>query len=265
MATEFSIGQMAKLFATSVKTLRYYADSGLLPPARVEAATGYRYYTVAQFERLNSIFYLKKLGLSLAEIKAHLNAPNRAGLITQLQRQQTTIAAQIADLQRVQHQLHQRLTDLQAAMPFDQPQLVVHPARPCLRIDAAIHSNQDLELTLRRFDPQALAQATLFSGGVGLIRSQAAIMAQNFNAVQAVFILADAGDAKLPAGKFATINFNGDHEHAAPAYQHLLAYLGDQRLAVAGDAIERTIIDQDVSADPADYCTQIQIPVLTLP
>jgi DNA-binding transcriptional MerR regulator len=265
MATEFSIGQMAKLFATSVKTLRYYADTDLLPPARIDSHTGYRYYTIAQFERLNSIFYLKKLGLSLAEIKNNLAAPDRDSLIGQLQQQQTSITQQIAALQRVQHHLQQRIDALSTITEFDLPYLETIPARACLRLSVPITSNQDLELALRQFDPQALADATLFSGGVGVIRSLASIVAQDFETISAIFVLTDETVAdSLHGGSFATFNFNGDHDHVAPAYKQLLAFVKAHHLQITGDAIERTLIDQDVSADPDDYCTQIQIPVLTL-
>lgn len=266
MATEFSIGQMAKLFATSVKTLRYYADTGLLVPARIDKSSGYRYYTIAQFERLNSIFYLKKLGLSLSEIKNHLAAPDRESLIEQLQHQQTTVAQQIATLQHVQQHLQTRIAALSTLSAFDQPYLETLPARPCLKLQVPIRSNQDLELALRQFDPQALADATLFSGGVGVIRDQAAITNREFDTISAIFVLADhSGNAHLPGGQFATLNFNGDHDHAASAYRQLLNFIADHHLQVNGDAIERTLIDQDVSSDPRDYCTQIQLPVLTLP
>ena len=59
--TLFSIGEMAKLFAISVPTLRYYDQIGLLPPEYTDPATGYRYYSTRQFERLNTIKYLRGL------------------------------------------------------------------------------------------------------------------------------------------------------------------------------------------------------------
>ena len=192
-------------------------------------------------------------------------APDRESLIGQLQQQQTSINQQIAALQRVQHHLQQRIDALSTITEFDRPYLETVPARACLLVSVPITSNQDLELALRQFDPQALADATLFSGGVGVIRAQTAIADQDFETISAIFVLTDETAADhLPGGTFATLNFNGDHDHAAPAYKQLLGFIADHHLQVAGDAIERTLIDQDVSVDPGDYCTQIQIPVLTL-
>ena len=40
----FSIGEFASLGAVSVSTLRHYDEIGLLTPADVDQATGYRAY-----------------------------------------------------------------------------------------------------------------------------------------------------------------------------------------------------------------------------
>jgi DNA-binding transcriptional MerR regulator len=69
----FRIGDFSRLCRVPVSTLRYYADSGLLEPAQVDRFTGYRYYTLDQFPRLNRILAFKDLGLSLDQIKGLLD------------------------------------------------------------------------------------------------------------------------------------------------------------------------------------------------
>jgi DNA-binding transcriptional MerR regulator len=64
----FRIGEFARFTRVSVKMLRHYDEIGLLPPARVDAATGYRYYRAAQLTRLNRILLLRELGFGLDEI-----------------------------------------------------------------------------------------------------------------------------------------------------------------------------------------------------
>lgn len=68
-----TIGDFARHGRVSVRMLRHYDALGLLAPARVDAATGYRYYTADQLARLNRIVALKELGLSLAQIRAVLD------------------------------------------------------------------------------------------------------------------------------------------------------------------------------------------------
>ena len=49
------IGDFSKLSLVSVKTLRYYDETGLLSPIEVDRSSGYRYYSLDQLPRLNRI------------------------------------------------------------------------------------------------------------------------------------------------------------------------------------------------------------------
>lgn len=53
----------------TVKTLRHYEQKGLLLPYEIDEWTGYRYYTLAQMQKLNSIRAIQQLGFSLDEIR----------------------------------------------------------------------------------------------------------------------------------------------------------------------------------------------------
>ncbi|ADI06966.1 putative transcriptional regulator, MerR family protein [Streptomyces bingchenggensis BCW-1] len=73
-----SIGQFARLVRLSVKQLRHYADLGLLPPARVDPDTGYRYYRADQARDAMSIGLLRSLDVPLAAIKDVLSGQDPA-------------------------------------------------------------------------------------------------------------------------------------------------------------------------------------------
>jgi len=64
----FSIGEFSRVARVSTRLLRYYDQRGLLEPAHVDQATGYRRYSAAQLPRLNRILVLKELGFRLDEI-----------------------------------------------------------------------------------------------------------------------------------------------------------------------------------------------------
>jgi DNA-binding transcriptional MerR regulator len=64
----FSIGEMAKIFHLSVSSLRHYEALGLVTPEYVDPSTNYRYYSVRQFEPLNTIRYLRAMDMPLTEI-----------------------------------------------------------------------------------------------------------------------------------------------------------------------------------------------------
>ncbi|MFJ9830151.1 MerR family transcriptional regulator [Streptomyces sp. NPDC101169] len=64
----FTIGDFARHGRVSVRMLRHYDATGLLRPAHVDPASGYRYYTAAQLARLNRVIALKDLGLTLKQV-----------------------------------------------------------------------------------------------------------------------------------------------------------------------------------------------------
>ncbi|MER5351288.1 MerR family transcriptional regulator [Kitasatospora sp. NPDC002551] len=104
-----TIGRFARLCRLSVKQLRHYDDSGLLPPARVDPATGYRYYAPAQARDALTVALLRELDVPLAVIAATLAAgePERARL---LRAERDRVAERISR-DRARLELLERLAD----------------------------------------------------------------------------------------------------------------------------------------------------------
>ena len=65
---EVSIGEFARLSRLSPKALRLYDELGLLPPARVDPGTGYRWYETGQLERAGLVASLRQIGVPLAQV-----------------------------------------------------------------------------------------------------------------------------------------------------------------------------------------------------
>src|SRR5512136_969126 len=106
------IGDFSKLAQVSVKTLRYYADLGLLRPAWIDRYTAYRYYTLQQLPRLNRILALRELGFPLAQIERLLRddlPPRELKRLMQLRHAelQQQVQSEQARLSRVETRLRQ--------------------------------------------------------------------------------------------------------------------------------------------------------------
>ncbi|MGK5496471.1 MerR family transcriptional regulator [Streptomyces sp. URMC 125] len=69
----FTIGDFARHGRVSVRMLRHYDAIGLLRPARVDPATGYRFYEAVQLARLNRVVALKDLGFTLDQVRTILD------------------------------------------------------------------------------------------------------------------------------------------------------------------------------------------------
>ena len=79
-----TIGVFSRRSRLSVKALRVYDRLGLLAPAHVDAATGYRTYAESQLEDARLVVRLRRLEMPLADVAAVLAAPAeaRVGLLT---------------------------------------------------------------------------------------------------------------------------------------------------------------------------------------
>ena len=72
-----SIGAFAHASRLTPKALRLYDELGLLRPAYVDPASGYRFYDPAQLERARLVAWLRRLGMPLARIRVVAELPPR--------------------------------------------------------------------------------------------------------------------------------------------------------------------------------------------
>lgn len=77
----FTSGSFAALHNLNKKTLMYYDQIGLFAPAKTDV-NGYRYYVFEQSFTLSIILILRKMGLSLKEIKSCLEFYDHEYLFT---------------------------------------------------------------------------------------------------------------------------------------------------------------------------------------
>ena len=129
----FTIGEMHKLFAVPVRTLRFYDEIGLLRPERVDPRTGYRYYSAGQFERLNTIKYLRALGVSLERIRGFFENRDTDVVELLLQEQLADTRRRLDELQRIERRIGRRLDDLRRARTA-KTGVVLQKARPARAI-----------------------------------------------------------------------------------------------------------------------------------
>lgn len=110
------IGEVARLFNLSVGTLRHYEQMGLLDPAHIDSASGYRYYGSRQLSTLNTISHLRVLDLPLAQIREFVTTRDVDLMQRQLAQQQELIEHKRHELERVSRKIDNRLALLHDAL-----------------------------------------------------------------------------------------------------------------------------------------------------
>ncbi|MFD0266481.1 MerR family transcriptional regulator [Streptomyces sp. NPDC127106] len=146
----FTIGDFARHGRVSVRMLRHYDAIGLLRPARVDPATGYRHYTAAQLARLNRVIALKDLGFTLQQVQdivdERIGVAELRGMLRLRQAElEAAVAAAAARLVPVEARL--RSIESEGHMPTDD---VVIKSIPAVRV-------AELTATAASFAPEDIS------------------------------------------------------------------------------------------------------------
>jgi DNA-binding transcriptional MerR regulator len=120
----FAIGEFARLGRVSVRMLRHYDAIGVLRPAAVDPASGYRFYRADQLGRLNRVIALKDLGFTLQQVQSILDEKvgveelqgmlrlRRAELAAQLEADAARLAGVEARLRTIETEGHLTTADV---------------------------------------------------------------------------------------------------------------------------------------------------------
>lgn len=265
----FSIGEVARMFDLSVGTLRHYETLGLVQPEYVDPDTGYRYYSVRQFEPLNTVRYLRMLDMPLPSIGDFLKNRDVGNIEQKLLRQKAEIEKKRRELEIIERKIDNRLSMLADAksVPLDvieektlPPCRLVWVEKP-LELDDALN----MELPIRGLDGSRRDTA-VFLGKVGVGISKENLLEGKYDKYDCIFLILDedeAGDGvrEKPETKCVTLRYCGSHREAAAQYRKLAGYMRSHGLHPSDFSREVTMIDYGITSDPEQFVTQISIPV----
>ena len=103
----YSSGEFAKLTGVNKRTLHYYNEIGLFRP-EIIGENGYHYYTCFQFTELELILTLRKIGLSIDEIKDYSSRPSDESFTEMMTKKKKLIDESIEQLLSAQAFLEQK-------------------------------------------------------------------------------------------------------------------------------------------------------------
>lgn len=109
-----TVGEVAKRFRITVRTLHHYDEIGLLTPSR-RAASGYRVYTTSDLTRLSQIIVYRRLEFSLEEIASLLDEGDE---VSHLVRQRERVMSRIDEMRGLVEAVDQALEKAMTNTPM---------------------------------------------------------------------------------------------------------------------------------------------------
>ena len=262
----FSIGDISRIFNISPATLRYYDAIDLFKPSQTDPQSGYRYYSIDQFEKLSKIRYLRQMGVPLKETKNICEQMTPENYLQLLKKQHEKAVQEYNRLQTVINKFTKRIKEIEEASKckdLDVIRVEHLPERKVLRLYERITSRSELELAIRKLEK--MAGACLEK--VGLSISLMDLNRHYFNDYNSIFVMPEDGpentemNGVLPAGEYICIYYRKKHAESPPYYEKLLNYIDENNYIVCGDSVRFIIIDRTITGDRKNYLAEIQIPV----
>ena len=215
------IGRFARASRLSVKSLRNYHDSGLLPAAFVDPDSGYRYYRLSQANTAEAIRTLRSIDMPLDEILVVLESDEPDVIVPPVTvaslRVHTTIAAIAADLA----QGFGRVGAAVAGPPAGPPLVIFHDV-----IDT--ETAGDIEIC--------------------------------FPVAEPIEPVGDVHSRELDGGSMVTTVHKGPYDQVSPAYHTLTGWVQEHGHQFAGPPRE-IYLNDPTTVEPDELLTEVQWPI----
>jgi DNA-binding transcriptional MerR regulator len=262
-----TIGEFAQLTHLSVRTLRRYHESGLLAPATVDSASGYRYYTSAQIPAAQVIRRLRELDVPLAEVgeilatedpraRAELIAGHLLRLEAQLDRTRAAVASLRQLLAPDVEQLQVRLRSVPARTVAAVSGTVDHADVAAWYGAAMAELDQAVAGRAASGPPGGRYANDLFTAGRGDVLV--------YRPVAVPPARGRVAPVELPPVELAAAVHRGPHDDIDVTYGRLGAWVVEHALAVAGPIYETYLVGPRDDPEPAAWRTEIGWPVFRL-
>lgn len=276
----FSIGEFAQHGRVSVRMLRHYDAIGLLRPACVDPATGYRSYQATQLAQLNRIIALKDLGFTLQQVQEimaeQVSAAELRGMLRLRRAEiQSRIDAETSRLARVEARL--ATIEDEARVPADG--VVIKGLAPVRVAElVGVAGGYQPEAITPVIQPlycdlwQRMASARVTASGPAMAYYEDAPASDGAIVVHAAVPVANGPDGADGADGdhgFAVVDLaavdsaaavihHGSMDAVLPAVQALARWIDASGCRAAGYAREVTL---EWSPDPDQWVTELQQPI----
>jgi DNA-binding transcriptional MerR regulator/effector-binding domain-containing protein len=275
MAELFTVGEFSRLTHLPIKTLHHYHEAGLIEPALVDPATGYRYYAPSLLPAAQLARRLREVRMPLAALRAVLAAPDAAA-------RDVGIAAHLEQLRRELAGTASAVASLQALLTGGSTSTGISyrdaPAVACVAVSDTI-DRDDIAPWCARVYPRlyqaagrlgvapngpggALYSAGWFENGGGSVLGYLPLELPT-SSVAPVGATAPGRVrvGTVPAARLAVALHASGYEDLDLTYAQLGRHVLERGIGAEGALRETYLITPDDTADPASMRTEVCWPI----
>lgn len=266
----FTIGEFSKLAKTTVKTLRYYDEAGLLSPASVDEWTGYRRYTSAQLYPLQRVVALRQAGLQVEEILRILGGADQTDV---LNRRRDILVRELEEAEGRVRRLDILLRNMKGGKTMIQPVIRTLPGCTVYFEEAMLKNYAALSEFIPASEARLFAtnpHVQFSSPGYCFVSyldgeyREEDVRVRYSKAVEAPGVEAEGiRFMQLQPVDAVCAMHQGPYETLGEAYALAVNWAQENGYDLAELARERYIDGMWNKEDPADWLTEIELPIRT--
>ncbi|WP_017381035.1 MerR family transcriptional regulator [Paenisporosarcina sp. TG-14] len=265
----YRIGLFSKISKTTIKTLRYYDEVGLLQPDHIDVTNGYRYYTSEQLIQLHQIIALKQMGFSIDDISSVKGRNNLHQILdkkeAELEREIMAFADKLSRIKNYKNELKRGFTMSYQAVIKDLPECIVYSKK------MHISSYDDYFELIPALGVEVMAANPLMKLSKPeysfIVYLDGEYKEKDFHVefCEAVDHFGVETDSitfkKIESDQAVTVLHKGSYSKLSEAYSYVFKWIEDNNFSVSGDPRESYIDGIWNKDNEDDWLTELQVPV----
>jgi DNA-binding transcriptional MerR regulator/effector-binding domain-containing protein len=265
MTALLTIGEFSRMTLLSVKALRHYHEVGLLAPAAIDPATGYRFYGSAQVPTAQAIRRFRDLDMPLDEVRAVLDASDEGARTKAILMHLERMEFQLARTQATVASLRALLEDPKSPPPVSYRTVV---ATPALAIWERVRK-VDIDSWCAEVYPELMAAlGGLEPSGPGGALYENAFFEEATGEVIAFVPVVGAPPPsgrvqafEVPAAELAIMVHRGSFSDLDQTYGALGTFVAEVGIGTAGAIREHYLVTPADTLDEAQLVTEVCWPI----
>ncbi|WP_342534313.1 MerR family transcriptional regulator [Lysinibacillus sp. FSL K6-0057] len=276
MKEKLTIGEMAKLRGLTSETLRHYDRIDLFKPQFIDPHSGYRYYSIFQYEILGTIKELRQLRMTTDEIKDYLNERNFSKSLEIMKTKHEELVSNLKELNELEENIREKIAYLEQVAIEDELHKVIFremKSRQLLTLQEKINNNFELCYGVLNLENMLMEKTPILATNrLGIIIEETNLKSGRFEDPSTIFIVAkdkeeipNTYQLTIPGGLFACIRYNGELlSSRSKSLRKILHYLNKNSYQITGDALQIMHLDITITDKPNEITFEIQVPVRKL-
>lgn len=264
--TLLTTGAFAKLCNVSKHTLFHYDSIGIFSPEYTDEK-GYRYYNVLQYDTFCTIAQLCSVGMSLAEIKAHLESRSPQKMIDLCAEQELIIDRKIKELRHIKQNLRTTRSNAEKAILVGEGIIVEKEPRTSLLLSKAMEEADDFEMTNIFGALVASARENRFSSTSGMLHRICDLKEGAYKKYYHFYLYGLSKDKSSitmvkPEGEYLTAYHVGGYENLSNTYKKILDYAEENHFLLGEWFYEEIVIGDWGVICPEEYVLKLSVQII---